>query len=71
MRCICGCGGFCDCDACTVVCVACVMLRECEGVRLTAMLAWGWVRFGCGECRACGWYPWFQVLCLLHLTCYG
>ena len=22
--CLCGCGGYCDCDACTFVCVACV-----------------------------------------------
>ena len=29
------------------------------------------MRCGCGECRACGWYTWFRVLCLAHLTCYG
>ena len=32
------------------------MLRECEGARLTAILVWGWMRCGCGECRACWWY---------------
>ena len=26
-----GCGGCCDCDACTVICVAYVRERECEG----------------------------------------
>ena len=36
------------------------MLRECVGSRLTAMLVWGWMRCGCGECRACGWYTWFR-----------
>ena len=24
------------------------------------MLVWGWMRCGCGECRACGWYTWFR-----------
>ena len=49
--------------AVTVMCVllfvlhAC-LLRECDGVRLTAMLVWGWMR--CGECGACGWYTWFR-----------
>ena len=28
------------------------LLRECDGVRLTAILVWGWMR--CGECVACG-----------------
>ena len=28
------------------------LLRECYGVRLTAMIVWGWMRYG--ECRACG-----------------
>ena len=28
------------------------LLRECDGVGLTAMLVWGWMR--CGECGACG-----------------
>ena len=28
------------------------MLRECEGARVTEMLAWGWCGFS--ECRACG-----------------
>ena len=36
------------------------MLRECDGARLTAMLVWGWMRCGCGEYRACGWYMWFK-----------
>ena len=31
---LCGCGGCCDCDACTV-------MHECQGMRLTAMLVWG------------------------------
>ena len=35
-------------------------LRECEGARLTAMLVWGWMRCGCGECMACEWYTWFR-----------
>ena len=30
------------------------LLRECDGVRLTAMLVWGLIR--CGECRTCVWY---------------
>ena len=38
---LCGCGGCCDCDACTVVCVAWCMLRESVGARLAAMLVWG------------------------------
>ena len=41
--------------SCTVVCVACMMLRECEGARLTAMLVWGWMRCSCGECT------WFNL----------
>ena len=35
----CGCGGYSDCDACTVLHVC--MLREYEGVKMTAMLVWG------------------------------
>ena len=35
------------------------MLIEFEGDRLTAMLVWGWMRWG-GECRACVWYTWFR-----------
>ena len=42
----------------TVMCVLLLLhvclLRECDGVRLTAMLVWGWMR--CGECGACVWY---------------
>ena len=38
------------------------LLRECDDVRLTAMLVLGWMR--CGECVACKW-------CLAQLTCYG
>ena len=34
------------------------LLRECDVVRLTAMLVRGWMR--CGECGACGWYSWFR-----------
>ena len=34
------------------------LLRECDGVRFTAMLVLGWMRFD--ECRACGWYTWFM-----------
>ena len=30
------------------------MLRECEGARVTEMLVLGWMRCGCGDCRACG-----------------
>ena len=33
------------------------LLREGDGVRLTAMLVWG---MRCGECGACGWYTWFR-----------
>ena len=36
------------------------MLRECAEAWLTEMLVWGWMRCGCGECRACGWYTWFR-----------
>ena len=32
------------------------MLRECESARLTQCWCGGWIRCGCGECRACGWY---------------
>ena len=35
------------------------MLSECEGVRVMEMLVRGWMRCGCIECRACGWYTWF------------
>ena len=28
------------------------LLRKCDGVRLMAMLVWGWMR--CGEYGACG-----------------
>ena len=34
---LCGCGGCCDCDACTVVCVAWVYA---ESVSVTEMLVW-------------------------------
>ena len=39
------------------------LLRECDGVRSTAMLVLiyiylRWMR--CGECGACGWYTWFR-----------
>ena len=27
---------------------------------MTGMLVWGWMKFGCGECRARGWYTWFR-----------
>ena len=37
----------------------CIM-RECDVTRLTAMLVWGWMRCGYGECRACVWYTWFR-----------
>ena len=36
------------------------ILRECEGARVTEMLVWGWLRYGCGEYMACGWYTWFR-----------
>ena len=38
------------------------MLRECECAKVTEMLVWGggWMRCGCGECRACWWYTWFR-----------
>ena len=32
------------------------MQKECEGARLV----WGWMRCGCGECRACGWHTCFR-----------
>ena len=35
-------------------------LSECDGAMLTARLLWEWVRCGCGESRACGWYTWFR-----------
>ena len=56
---LCGCGGYYDCDACTIVC----MLRECEAAMVTAILVWGGgecMRCGCGECRECWWYTWFR-----------
>ena len=31
------------------------MLRECEGDGNV-----GWMRCGCGECRAYRWYTWFR-----------
>ena len=34
------------------------LLRECDGVRWTAMLMWVWMR--CGECGKYGWYTWFK-----------
>ena len=39
------------------------LMREYDGVRMTAMLVWGWMR--CGEYRACGWYTWFRY-CVLR-----
>ena len=36
------------------------MQREYQGARVTAMLVWGWMRCGHGECMACGWYTWFR-----------
>ena len=45
--------------AVTVMCLPLfVLLKECDGARLTVMLVWGWIK--CGECRACGWYTWFR-----------
>ena len=49
--------------AVTVMCVLLFvlqvyLLRVCDGVRLTAILVWGWMR--CGECGACRWYTWFR-----------
>ena len=38
---LCGCGGCCDCDACTVFVLHVCMLRECTSARVTAMLVWG------------------------------
>ena len=47
--------------AVTVMCVLLFVLHvECEGARVTAMVVWGWMRCGCGECRLCGWYTWFR-----------
>ena len=44
----CGCVCCGDCDACTLVCVACVYTASMGGARLTAMLVWGprevWLR---------------------------
>ena len=60
--------------AMTVVRVLLFVLHVCmlgECARLTAMQVWGWMRYGCGECRSCGWYNVVQVLCLAQLTCYG
>ena len=36
------------------------LLRECDGVRLTAMLVWGMEEVGCCQCRVCGLYTWFR-----------
>ena len=44
----------------TVMRVLLFVLHVCEGARLTAMLEWGWMRCGCGECRACGWCTWLR-----------
>ena len=45
------------------------LLRECDGVRLMAMLMWGmdevWRVRGMWVARV------VQVWCLAHLTCYG
>ena len=49
---LCVCCG--DCDACTVVCAACVC-----AVRVTAMLVWVRGRCDCGEC-VYEWYTWFR-----------
>ena len=35
------------------------VLWECEGARLTAVLVWGPVRCGCGEC-VYEWNTWFR-----------
>ena len=63
---LCGYGGYCDCDVCTIVCVAYVYA---ESVRVTAMLVWGmdkvWLVQGMWEVHV------VQVLCLVQLTCYG
>ena len=66
---VCGCGGCCDCDACTGVVLHVCLLRECDGVRLTAMLVWGmdevWRVRGMWVVHV------VQVLCLAQLVCYG
>ena len=33
------------------------MLRVCEGDGNADV---GWMRCGCVDCRACGWYTWFK-----------
>ena len=63
---LCRCSGCCDCDACTVVCVACVYAeREWEWRQ-----CWcgGWMSCGCGEYRACVWYTWLRY-CVLRSFC--
>ena len=47
-----------NCDACTVVVLRVCMLRECEGVRVTAMMVRGWMMYD--ECMTCGWFTWFR-----------
>ena len=51
--------------AVTVMCVLLFVLHAVcwESVRVRERRkCWcgGWMRYGCGECRACGWYTWFR-----------
>ena len=51
----------CDCDACTVLCVACVYAERVCGCEVDGNAGvGGLMRCGCGECRACWWYTWFR-----------
>ena len=51
---LCGCDGCCNCAACTVVCVACGYAERVWGCEGDGNAGVGWMRCGCGECRACG-----------------
>ena len=57
---LCDWGGCCDCDACTVVCVAGVYDESVRVRGWRQCSCGGWMRGGCGECRRCGWYMWFR-----------
>ena len=47
------------------------MLRECEGVRVTAMLVWGMDEVWLWRVHGLWVVHVVQVWCLAQLTCYG
>ena len=44
----------------TVVAVTMMRVLLYEGARVMVMRMWGWMRCGCGRCRACVWHTWFM-----------